>query len=281
MKLYQIVKQSGKRFLPNMGKAVALMCLMCFAFLTVLLVEQVLAMALRPTLINQDFSFNFSWNTLLLTIIPLILYFFIIKPFLLNIKKWNYSLLEEDVPMQEAMCYFGTCKGYFRAVWYSICKTVLITLIYLALLVPVMALLVALRVQIELQGQMLGLLFAVLFLLTGAFLLLAFLYATYVTMGFFFADYIYVAGIASKPFAIFRLSFQIAKNKRSSILMLWLAMIPLILLSCLIIPAFILVPLMYLMSAFFAKDKMMVYFTSVDDLETESVEESFEDIERV
>ncbi|WMJ23925.1 hypothetical protein RBG61_04450 [Paludicola sp. MB14-C6] len=268
MKLHQIVKQSAQRLKCNIGKAIGLLFLLSFAYFTVLLVEQVISMVLKPTLINPDMTMNFSGNTLLITLIPLSLYFILVKPFLLNVKGWNYKLVTEDVPLQEAVNYFGTWKSYWRAVWYSLIKSIIITLIYVGLLVPVMALLVALRVQIEVQGEVLGLLFAILFLLTGVFFLLAVVYATYITIGFFFADYIYVSEISTKPFTAFRISFQIAKNKKGSILVLWLAMLPLFLFSCFVLPAIICIPLINLIFAFYAKDRIANYFTAKNELDS-------------
>lgn len=259
MQLALIKKQAMTSLKRNLSKAVSLVMICLFTVLCMKIIEQVFILLLDTVFINDSFKFVLSRNTILSTILTLIMYLTLLCPLLLSVKKWYMNIKDNDPPVSDALSIFTSSKRYFKAVWYSIIKNITLTAMYLLLLVPVIFFASVLKTQVKNNTKLLGAMFLILFIAIVIFLLIAIFYAVYINLGFFYADYIFLSEKNINPFKAISISLRVSKYQRGKLALLLLSLLPYLLLCVFIVPIVFCVPYIKSTLAVFAQTQLEIY----------------------
>lgn len=251
--------EATRNLKKNLARAISLVFVMLFSIIFMFIMNDLIGIFIRSFGITQMLTNNIGVSDLISVICSFVLGFTFIMPLWLNIKKWFMNLSEDAPPLATTLSLISRPSIYFKTISYIIIKVLLIGSIYFVLLTPSMALAAVVKSQINTTNGAVGLLIIIIFIMMVMFFIIAGLYAIYIALGFFYADYIYISKTTENPIKAIVLSLKIAKSNRMKIITLYATLIPYMLLSIFIIPLVFTIPLIQSTTACFARGQMEAY----------------------
>lgn len=259
LELALIKKQATNRLKENLAKAISLVLICLLASLCVKIIDEIFVLLLDTVFINDSFQLVLSRNTIISSILTLIISLLLLSPLFLNVKKWYMALKDTNPPIAQALNVFGSLKLYTQAVWFSFVKNIALAIMFFLLLTPAILMASVLKAQLDNTNFVLDLMFGVLFIAMIVFTILASLYAIYVALGFFYADYIFLSGKTTNPFKAISLSFKMSKYHRGRLVALFLSLFPYLLLCLFIVPIVFVVPYVKSTLTYYAQVQLESY----------------------
>lgn len=236
----------------NMAWAISLTFVFLFSLYLVNIVDKIILSVMALSGVNGDFTTRF-----ITTLISMVLCLTFTIPIWINIKKW-YVEIEDDYPGRLAtLSMMGSVKTYFMTVAYGTAKFMIVWLLVAVTFIP--AIIMGALTRFMWSEGMVNALYGVVLILTIIFVVISLCYAIYILMSTFFADYLYIAGIATNPFKAISLSFKISRRNRAKVVTMFITLIPWFLLSFLIVPLLFTVPYINTALALFAKEEIKAH----------------------
>ncbi len=275
LELALIKKQATNRLKENLSKAIGLVLICLLACLCIKIINQIFVILLDTVFINDDFQLVLSRNTIISSILTLIMSLFLLSPLFLSVKKWYMALKDTNAPISQALDVFGSQKFYMQSIWFSFVKNITFTIMLFLLLIPAIFIASILKSQISQSNEILGIMFGVLFVAMVIFIILASLYAIYIALGFLYTDYIFLSGKTANPFKAIMLSFQMAKHNRGKLMALLLSFFPYLFLCLFIVPIVFVVPYIKSTLAFYAQVQLEPYEAKNESCEYEMADQDY------
>lgn len=260
MDIRLIKLDASRRLKKNLARAISLVFVMLFSIVFLFIVNELIVIFIRSFGIKGTIANTVAVNELVASICTLFIGFTFIMPLWLNIKKWYLNLSEQAPPVPTTLSMISSPSAYFKTVGYGVVRTLLAAITLFLLLMPAMFLGIIVKSELEQsQGAALGVMYITMIAVAIIFILLASLFALYLAVGLFYADYIYILGITANPFAAVKLSLKIAHASRIKIITIFATFIPYVLMSVFIIPLVFTIPLMQSTMACFARSQIEAY----------------------
>lgn len=228
VKITQMVTNGENRLQGSLTAAVALEFVLLFLWFFVLLFSQGLRLILQMGTVLEDAR----WGELLGL---LLLLFFLQNPLRLGIIGWYQQAEAQYTHPRKGFAPFLGLSSYFRSVWFCMVRSVAVCLIWFLSLLPAVILAAVLQVGMW-KGSAEGGIYAGLIVLFLLLMVLGVLFALFLHMGFFFADYFYVRREEQNPFRALWRSRRLMRGGRLRLLRLWICLLPYFLLCLLIVP---------------------------------------------
>lgn len=223
-----------QRLKSSYGGGVVITIILMLSYFCISLTGKIAAMFLSAAMLDFQITQDFSLDYIVAAVVGIILAVFLLLPLQLNIKSWYQHSTAESPPITAAFTYFANLKKYFAAVKFTVLKLSIILLVFILSLSPSIILTGVMKYAVNGGEYTLGMSFGAIFVISTILALLGLFPAIYFSAGFFFADYLFIKGIETRPLCALRISMRYArKNKKS--LFLALSIIFFYYLSCIFI----------------------------------------------